>query len=150
MRDLVSGAEKFEMWHLEFFLNFFFRNFFWSLQFEVLNLKFEVWYSSFVMWLSIGMTSSPLLFSFEYEEMLWQNLLNLNYFGYGGPCANFFFKFFISPMCIQWAWSKAPQSLSFHVNDPSMGQGQSPTIDVYFFNFCFSKKNFQFLCFDFF
>ena len=34
--------------------------------FEVLNLKFEVWYSSFVMWLSIGMTSSPLLFSFEY------------------------------------------------------------------------------------
>ena len=40
MRDLVSGAEKFEMWHLEFFLIFFFEIFF-----EVLNLKF--WNGSF-------------------------------------------------------------------------------------------------------
>ena len=40
MRDLVSGAEKCEMWHLEFFLIFFFEIFF-----EVLNLKF--WNGSF-------------------------------------------------------------------------------------------------------
>ena len=45
MRDLVSGDEKFEMWHLEFFWSFFFEMFF-----EVLNLKFWNWSFEFEVW----------------------------------------------------------------------------------------------------